>query len=149
MILGLDHPAKDNILTKHNDFESKTIREHEPNSRRSRSVRGITSPVLKALIDTASEVPTSSTLYRKFEKHGGAGDAIADFYKMRPNDIRISLEPKGTLGSAGGFVDGTDVQLRIRKHWPTILIYTKDAGAIKIKYLRERIHVPDHIYNKE
>ena len=149
MILGLDHPAKDNILTKHKDFESKIIREHEPNSRRSRSVRGITSPVLKALIDTAIEVPTSSTLYSKFEKYGGPGDAIADFYKMRPKGLRISLEPKETRGSAGGFVDGTDVQLRLRKRWPTILIYTKDASAIKIRYLRERTHVPDHIYNKE
>ena len=121
---------------------SKTLGEKEPNFRRSRSVRGITSPILKALINTATEVSTSSVKFRKFVKHGSEGDAIADFYKLRPKSIRVSRGPEETHGSAGGFVDGTDVQLRIRKRWPAILIYTKDAGAIKISYIRK---IPDNI----
>ena len=69
-------------------------------------------------------------------KRGNAGDAIADYYKLRPTMVRLFSDDKkaGYPGSAGGFVGDADVQLRIYEHWPTILIYRKDVEAIKIIY---------------
>ena len=117
------------------EIDQATSGSENLNLRRSRSVLGITSPVLKSLIKTATEIPTTSDNFRKFVKRGPAGDAIVDFYKLRPTKLKVTLEPESTRGSASGFVGDTDVQLRIRKRWPTILIYSKDVGPIKIVYL--------------
>ena len=131
LVLGIDQPTKHDILSNQN-FESKTIKENEPNFRQSRSVMGITNPVLKALINTAIEVSTSSTKFRKFVKRGSVDDAVADFNKLQPKSLRVSM---GTEETRGGFVGDTDVQLHIRKRWATILLYPKDAGAIRISYI--------------
>ena len=81
-------------------------------------------------------MPSDSARFRKFVKRGNAGDAIADYYKLRPTMVRLYPKEKkaGYLGSAGGFVGDADVQLRIYEHWPQILIYRKDVEAIKIVY---------------
>ena len=135
LVLGITDAAKDSKVTYQGIYQAISGSENL-NLRRSRSVLGITSPVLKSLIKTATEIPTTSDRFRKFVKHGQAGDAIVDFYKLRPTKLKVTSEPESTRGSASGFVDDTDVQLRIRKRWPTILIYSKDVGPIRIVYVK-------------
>ena len=127
LVLGITHAAEEIILTYPKVVGSTNLWHEVQNTRRSRSVLDITSPVLKSLIKTATEVPTASTKYRKFLKSGNARDAYADFYKLKPSKLKVNWDPDTTRASASGFVGDTDVQLRIRKRWPTILIYHKDV----------------------
>ena len=112
------------------------FREHISNIRRSRSVPGIASPAIKALIKSAVEVHTTSKKYRKFIKEGKTQDAIADFNKLKP--YKVSKRPETTAG----FVGDAELLLKLSEsRRPTLLIFDpKSASAVKIVYLR---NIPD------
>ena len=124
-----------NQLYTPNRLTSNDIREitYVPNPRSSRAIFGTTSTAIAALIRNAKEVPTSSTKYRKLLKSGNLRDAYADFNKLKSTTVfRESYARKDAIH---GFIGDTELRFQIRRRWPTILIYPKDADPFKLVYI--------------
>ena len=135
LLQGIVHASDEKRLAYEEIWGEDKVREHLSNIRRPRSVLGIASPAIKALIKSAVEKQTSSEKYRKFLKQGNAGDAIADYYKMKPTIVQ--MRQVSGIDSTDGFIGDTKLKLQIRSRWPTILIYPKSASPIKIVYIKK------------
>ena len=104
----------------------------------SRSVPGIADAVVKAFMKGAREVPTKSTVYRKFLKQGTGFDAIAEFNSL--NADNVSRNGYGAIGVTGD----TRVKLTLRDReisgLPTVQIWDPNmAKSVKIVYINKPI----------
>ena len=107
------------------------------NFRKARSSPGTR---IVALIKSAVEVPTKSKQYRRYMKHGSVSDAVEDFEKLKPTNV------KRRLYSTDAFVG--DVELQLKKmdksqyRQPSIKIsYPDGVGSIKIVYTQDEINI--------
>ena len=107
------------------------------NIRWSRSVPGM----IRALINSAVEVPTKRQKYRKFIKQGSKLDAVADFEKLQPTNTQKQLY------STDAFVGDVEVKLRFRdsvhNRRPSIeIIDPSGARPVKILYIKDTLRLP-------
>ena len=110
---------------------------NKSNFRKARSAPGTR---IVALIKSAVEVPTKSKQYRRYMKHGSVSDAVEDFEKLKPTNV------KRRLYSTDAFVG--DVELQLKKmdksqyRQPSIKIsYPDGVGSIKIVYTEDEINI--------
>ena len=114
------------------------VTSHETCARGPRSVHGIVSSVLRALLKGTKEVETRSTIYRKYLKKGAELDAISDF-----NSLNFKVARNRNYGAIGIKGD-TKVKLTLKdktNHWlPTIGIRNPNMDkSVKIVYMNKTI----------
>ena len=106
-----------------------------PNIRWPRSGPAIAKPAIKALINSAVEVPSLATTFRKMMKQGRVSDAIADFKNLKPTFVTKRWF------SADGFVGDVEVKLQYKdlvySRRPSITILdSSGAKPITIVYVQ-------------
>ena len=93
---------------------------------------------IAALMKSAVEVPTKSKQYRRYMKHGSVSDAVEDFEKLNPTNV------KRRRFSTDAFVGDVELKLKMmdksQYRQPSIKIsYPNGVGSFKIVYTKDEI----------
>ena len=138
LVLVLDTPSAQTDDKKRPTYLEISSGNKQYNIRWSRSSPAIAKPAINALINSAVEVPTRFTTFRKIMKQGSISDAIEDFKNLNPTSITTRWF------STDGFVGNVKVKLkfkdRIYSRWPSIIIRdSSGAKPIRIVYINDPV----------